>query len=429
MTWNPRLDPFKVHFESISEAADFISDSDSADAINYFNSQDTSCAIHDHVHHTPNNDRTADFFSWDPECFLLNGRPNSDYDITKYDNIFGISYLLQRMKDAAIRHINEPLVLAKVVFHKYIAGASGPEHTDVWPVASLLYFNDDYDGGELYFPNQNVEISPQKNSLYIFEGGGDNRHGVKRISNGNRYVLVAFWEYEDKTNLQEFWERENLSIGQNNAEMEERQRRYRSYSDTTNVLYLHRFPVLEIGQFVTNEDADLLSKFLRANDDIEDECWAPVCFREYWTALGMNPETLPTKVGDMDENYLKQLNSRIKEAVEFFLESDDIEFSKFKGHLHKQGAISPPHSHGPAVAIAILTLNSDYDGGEITIPKYNISFKTEPCSLYIFREGPEINHGVSLVVYGDRETLVSHWQPKGHEYNLAGAPERKEYVV
>jgi len=428
MTWNPKLDSFNIHFESISEAADFITDSDSADAISYFNSQDTSCAIHDHVQHTPNNDRTADFFSWDPECLMFDMdaiRNNNDDNF----NLLKIVELLDKMKNASTKHIQQPIRLAKVVFHKYITGSSGPEHTDVWPVASLLYLNDDYAGGELYFPNQGVEIAPKKNSLYIFEGGGDNRHGVRRITEGARYVLVAFWEYEDANNLSEFWERENLAISQNNMEMEHRHQRYRSYNEATSVLYLHRFPVLEISNFIKEEDIDLISQFLTLNDDPNDECWAPICFREYWDALGKNPETKPTPVGHIDEKYLSDLNLKIRDAVEFFLEDDSIEFSKFKGHLHKKGAYSNPHSHRPAAAVAILSLNSDYSGGEITIPKYQISFKPERNTLYIFREGEGVDHGVELVTSGDRKTLVSHWQPKGHSYDLAGAPERKEYVV
>ena len=104
-------------------------------------------------------------------------------------------------------------------------------------------------------------------------------------------------------------------------------------------------------------------------------------------------------------------------------------FSQLKGHLHPAGAFSPPHGHEPAAAVAILALNNDYEGGELTIPKYQISIKLEPYSLYIFKEGQEVSHGVSMVQAGSRQTIVSHWQPKGHPYNLAGAPVRKEYVV
>lgn len=429
MTWDPRFDSFNKLSGMVAEALDFIEDHESQEVIKYFNLQDTSCAVHEHIHHTPNNDRTADFFSWDPECLMVDGLSTEKYDKNKYNNIVGISSLLSKMKDAAVRYINQPMVLAKVVFHNYTPGASGPEHTDVWPLASLLYLNDDYEGGELYFPNQGFEISPKKNSLYIFEGGGDHRHGVKKILGGNRYVLVAFWEYENREDLQDFWERENFAIDQNNAAMEEIQRRYRSFNDNTNVLYLHRFPVLEIGQFIAKEDAILLADFMSINDDPKDDCWGPSCFREYWTAMGNDPEVKPTPVRSMNESYINELNQKIRKAVEFFLETDEIEFSKLKGHLHPAGAFSPPHGHEPAAAVAILALNNDYEGGELTIPKYQISIKLEPYSLYIFKEGQEVSHGVSMVQAGSRQTIVSHWQPKGHPYNLAGAPVRKEYVV
>jgi hypothetical protein len=429
MTWDPRFNSFDLHSGIVAEAPNFITDADCQDVISFFNNQNTSCAIHEHTHHTPNNQPTSDFFSWDPSCLVMDGFFSEQASTNKYNNILGVASLISQMKDAATRYTNQPMSLAKVVFHKYTPGSNGPEHTDVWPIASLLYFNDDYTGGDLYFPNQQIKISPQKKSLYIFEGGGDNMHGVKKIVNGYRYVLVAFWEYENKTDLQHFWEKENFSIDQNNIEMEKIQQRYRSFNKNTNVLYLHKFPILEIGNFITTQDSEYLAHFLSINDNPEDDCWGPSCFREYWLALGNDPEIRPTPVKHVNESYLQELNNKIEKAVKFFLETEDIEFSKFKGHLHRKGAFSPPHGHEPASAVAILSLNSDYQGGDLTIPKYDISMKLEPLSLYIFKEGKEVSHGVSLVESGDRQTLVSHWQPKGHPYNSAGAPSRKEYLV
>jgi hypothetical protein len=62
--------------------------------------------------------------------------------------------------------------------------------------ASVLYLNDDYQGGEIYFPNDNISIKPAKNSLYLFCGGIENIHGVKEIINGERITMAFWWDHK-----------------------------------------------------------------------------------------------------------------------------------------------------------------------------------------------------------------------------------------
>ena len=59
---------------------------------------------------------------------------------------------------------------------------------------SMLYLNEDFEGGELYFPyHDNFTIKPKKGMLVIFSGGIENPHGVTQITDGTRYVHTAFW--------------------------------------------------------------------------------------------------------------------------------------------------------------------------------------------------------------------------------------------
>lgn len=62
----------------------------------------------------------------------------------------------------------------------------------------VYYLNDDYEGGEIYFPNQNIEIKPKLNTLVFFPGTLEFLHGVNPIINGIRYTLTSFWTF-DKT--------------------------------------------------------------------------------------------------------------------------------------------------------------------------------------------------------------------------------------
>ena len=70
------------------------------------------------------------------------------------------------------------------------------QHTDPSiKYASILYINDDYAGGELFFKNiENSDIKPKPGSLLIFPGNEEFEHGVRHIKEGGniRYVLVGF---------------------------------------------------------------------------------------------------------------------------------------------------------------------------------------------------------------------------------------------
>ena len=62
-----------------------------------------------------------------------------------------------------------------------------------YDIASLFYLNDDYKGGELYFPLQNIKIKPVPGTAYFFPGDRNYIHGVTEIISGIRYVIPFFW--------------------------------------------------------------------------------------------------------------------------------------------------------------------------------------------------------------------------------------------
>lgn len=60
--------------------------------------------------------------------------------------------------------------------------------------AAFLYLNDDFKGGLLNFPNQNIAISPRIGMLAAFDGGFNNMHEVTLITSGLRYTIGSFWD-------------------------------------------------------------------------------------------------------------------------------------------------------------------------------------------------------------------------------------------
>ena len=57
--------------------------------------------------------------------------------------------------------------------------------------SSIVYWSKDFDGGEIYFPQDNTEIKPQAGSLIYWVN--PIYHGVKEITRGDRYATSYFW--------------------------------------------------------------------------------------------------------------------------------------------------------------------------------------------------------------------------------------------
>ena len=59
--------------------------------------------------------------------------------------------------------------------------------------AAILYLNDEYVDGELFFPNKDLTLRPKPGEMLIFPGDKEHEHGVKHVGPGPiRYVLVGF---------------------------------------------------------------------------------------------------------------------------------------------------------------------------------------------------------------------------------------------
>ncbi len=69
------------------------------------------------------------------------------------------------------------------------------QHTDPSiKYAAILYINDDYESGTLFFKNkENSDLRPKPGSLLIFPGNEEFEHGVRHVGKGPiRYVIVGF---------------------------------------------------------------------------------------------------------------------------------------------------------------------------------------------------------------------------------------------
>ena len=59
--------------------------------------------------------------------------------------------------------------------------------------ATIIYLNDDYGDGEIFFKNLGIALRPNPRDLLFFPGNSKYEHGVKPVSDGPvRYVIVGF---------------------------------------------------------------------------------------------------------------------------------------------------------------------------------------------------------------------------------------------
>ena len=81
--------------------------------------------------------------------------------------------------------------------HADRANPDGSRHGMPWrDFASVVYLNDDYEGGAFYFTALDMVIQPKAGTLVAFTGGFHHEHGVLAITKGTRITLPAFYTFD-----------------------------------------------------------------------------------------------------------------------------------------------------------------------------------------------------------------------------------------
>jgi len=62
--------------------------------------------------------------------------------------------------------------------------------------AALVYLNDDYEGGLIYFPRQQIQIKPRSGLLLCFRGDLAHMHGVTEVTRGVRYTMPSWYTHD-----------------------------------------------------------------------------------------------------------------------------------------------------------------------------------------------------------------------------------------
>ena len=93
---------------------------------------------------------------------------------------------------------------------------------------ALCYLNDQYEGGEIFFPDHSTIIKPDVNELIFFPGTSYYMHGVREVTSGNRlvvqnfltttkllYIWKKFIQGEEKLEFVNYTEEETMGVRRN----------------------------------------------------------------------------------------------------------------------------------------------------------------------------------------------------------------------
>jgi len=130
-------------------------------------------------------------------------------------------------------HDLDPKIISQIGYHtqKWEPGAYARRHSDNTDehgnsgpftrsrYAAFLYLNDNFEGGLLQFPDQNLTIEPKVGMLAAFDGGFNNMHEVTLITKGVRYTIGSFWDDREEDaypqEVRDAWAAEMKKIREN----------------------------------------------------------------------------------------------------------------------------------------------------------------------------------------------------------------------
>lgn len=143
---------------------------------------------------------------WDGRFIWQNSLPEED----EVDAI----RIMQQLRFLCLSLLNQAVVPSEPLYSDTAQLVCWPEGVELTPHAdnvepdgrpntsphrsfsSLVYVNDEYEGGETYFPGHGIRIKPEAGGLVLFGAGPEYVHGVSKVRSGLRYTYAGWFTYE-----------------------------------------------------------------------------------------------------------------------------------------------------------------------------------------------------------------------------------------
>jgi hypothetical protein len=90
----------------------------------------------------------------------------------------------------------EDLYITEYMLSRYNSGFFMPAHIDIedgkehFTISGVAYLNNDFTGGDIFFPKLNIRHSPKMGDIALFPSSADaSVHGVEIVTSGTRYAM------------------------------------------------------------------------------------------------------------------------------------------------------------------------------------------------------------------------------------------------
>ena len=175
-----------VHKHDIVEYSNVLTEKECSDLINYWNELDDW------------------MLSCFPGMYTIAGK--------KSNTVLGgqlIGPVQQKLKSLAEEVFGKELKQLSLSTHKWTDGAFAADHADnaeldgtpnAWKenkLVCIVYLNNNYEGGKLTFRDHGLAIKPTRGNAIVFDVGIDNVHAVTEIKGGERYTMMASFDFID----------------------------------------------------------------------------------------------------------------------------------------------------------------------------------------------------------------------------------------
>jgi hypothetical protein len=154
-----------------------------------------------------------------------NAMLDNDYELSKrteedLEAIYLLSYVYDRAKRILEEFYGRELALVQANYIEYSAGPGQELHSDMYNsedddsdvrddgfahmmrCAAVVHLATgggvDFTGGDLWFPQQNYRLTPEKASLVYFVGDRDHMHQVEDLESGKRKSISLFFGYKEE---------------------------------------------------------------------------------------------------------------------------------------------------------------------------------------------------------------------------------------
>ena len=110
-----------------------------------------------------------------------------------------LNHHAMRVYEFVIKEYPGPFVdfdMGKTHIARFEEGRGMHEHFDSTKpndIATIVYLNDDYAGGDIYFPEYDISIKPEAGDLVSFPDTPNFVHGVRPITSGIRYTAPRWF--------------------------------------------------------------------------------------------------------------------------------------------------------------------------------------------------------------------------------------------